>query len=157
MVSHNSNLYFWWLSWTLARLKGVHSTQKLLYYMTPTALVPIPNKYALKDFSLFLDPEFKFHSENWRKRCSPSTSKDEIYRKGTWAHPYPVSPSCLRHIFYWDQGCILPSAFSLPLPTLSLCKCHDLLLQDPTRGKRRALAGARLLSCSQILHLRILN
>lgn len=84
-------------------------------------------------------------------------SKDEIYRKGMWAHPYCVSLSCLHNIFYWDQGSLLPSAFPPPLPTLPLCKCHDFLLQKPMTGKWRALAGTRLLFCSKILHLLILN
>lgn len=145
MVSHNSNLYLWWLSWTLAHLKGAHSTQKLLYYMTPTALLPIPNKYASKDFSLLLDPEFKFHSENWRKRCSPSTSKDKIYRKGMWAHPYHVSPPCgghflLAHFLLGSRLhpalCFLPSPSHTPLmqvPWPFTAGSHEGKMESPGR------------------------
>lgn len=97
-------------------------------------------KNASKAFSLL--SEFKFHSENSRKRCSLSpTSINEIYRKGMWACLYCASLSCLKYVFYWSPSCILPSAFPLPLPMLSLWNCCDFLLQKSMEKKLRILVG----------------
>lgn len=132
MVSHNASLYLWWLSWTLARLKGTHSTQKLLYYMTPKALLPIPNKYASQDFSLLLDTEFKFHSENWRKICSFSPPPRMRFTGKGPGHVHIVHPCLvLHHIFYCDQGWILPSTSLLPLPNSPYASSMTFYCRSP--------------------------
>lgn len=125
-------------------LKGAPSTQKLLYYMPPPpAFLLVPNKYPSKAFRLL--SEFKFHSENSRKRCSlSSTSINEINKKGIWACLYCASLSCLKYIFYWSPGCILPSALPLPLPMLSLQNRHDFLLQRSMKRKLRIPVGTTM-------------
>lgn len=103
-------------------------------FIAPIAL--IQQKYSSKGFSLLLDLESKFHSENWRKGCSLSPLPKMRLQETDIGTSIPCIPVLFApRFFYWDQICIQSSVFPLLLHLLPLSKCHDFLLQKPMRGK----------------------